>query len=195
MGVLLRGLLRLARVCCGCGRAAGKVLFMPRPRVISAKNRPFKHVELSDGDWINLKVKLNYGESSDLYDATYKSAIGGDRGTAREVRMSQFNMNRIFIYTLEWSFIDDEQKPLPLSVASIMLLDMETTEEIHNAINAMEAEQERIDNAAKRGAPVPAVAPTAPVPVAAVPATATNSPSPVSSPPSQVSASPPERSG
>lgn len=142
---------------------------MPRPRVVSAKNRPFKHVELSDGDWINLKLKLDYGESSELYDATYRSSIGGDRGTAREVRMSRFNMDRIFIYTLEWSFIDDENRPLPLSVASIMRLDTETTEEIHAAINALEAEQDRIESEAKRGVPTTATAPT-PTPLQVVPA-------------------------
>lgn len=119
---------------------------MPRPRVISAKNRPFKHVELSEGDWINLKQKLNYGEASDLYDATYRSGVGGgaQRGTQREVRMSEFNMQRIFIYTLAWSFVDDENKPLPLTPDTIRQLDTETTEEIHAAINDIENE-----NAAK----------------------------------------------
>ena len=125
---------------------------MPRPRAISAKNRPYKHVELSDGDWINLKQKLNYGEASELYDATYRSGVGGaERGAAREVRMSVFNIQRIFIYTLEWSFIDDENKPLPLSAESIRDLDTETTEEIHKAISDLEAENDRAAQAKNAG--------------------------------------------
>lgn len=167
---------------------------MPRPRTVSAKNRPFKHVELSDGDWINLKLKLNYGESSELYDATYKSSIGGDRGTAREVRMSRFNMDRIFIYTLEWSFIDDENKALPLTINNIMLLDTDTTEEIHAAINTLEAEQDRLETEAKRGATTPPPA-VPPVPEVAAAPMAMSKPSLVSSPPQQDSDSLRERSG
>lgn len=130
---------------------------MPRPRAVSAKNRPHKHVELSDGDWINLKQKLNYGEASELYDATYRSGVGANRDTQREVRMSEFNIQRIFIYTLDWSFIDDENKRLPLSVESIRLLDMETSEEIHNAINAVEAENDRQEREGKQVAAEPTV--------------------------------------
>lgn len=152
---------------------------MPRPRTISAKNRPYKHVELSDGDWINLKQKLNYGEASELYDATYRSGLGvSGRTTQREVRMSEFNIQRIFIYTLAWSFIDDENKPLPLTVESIRSLDTETTEEIHAAINALEAENDRIEQEAKApgngastaGTPVPSAISSPVTPVSASPA-------------------------
>lgn len=130
---------------------------MPRPRAINPKNRQHKHVELSDGDWVNIKQRLNYGEASELYDATYRSGVGStQRGTAREVRMSEFNIQRLFIYVLAWSFIDDENKPLPLTVESIRMLDLATTEEIHEAINAIEAENDRLDQEGKLG-----VAPTA----------------------------------
>jgi hypothetical protein len=124
---------------------------VPRPRTVSAKNRPYKHVELSEGDWINIKRKLNYGEASDLYDATYRSSVGGaEVTTAREVRMSVFNVQRIMLYILDWSFIDDENKSLPISVESIRALDQETTLEIHTAITDVEnevAQEEREGNA------------------------------------------------
>lgn len=118
---------------------------MPRPRVVSAKNRPFKHVVLSDDDWINLKQKLNYGEASQLYDATYRSSVGGAQdNTAREVRMSEFNLQRIMLYTLEWSFVDDEMKPLALNAANVGRLDPDTANEIHDAITAIEEENNRV---------------------------------------------------
>lgn len=130
---------------------------MARPRAVSAKNRPYKHVELSDGDWINIKVKLNYGEASELYDATYRSNVGsGDRGTQRVLQMARFNVDRILIYTRDWSFIDDENNPLPVSAESIRALDTETTDEIHAAINAVEAESERQGNEPKNVQPAAA---------------------------------------
>ena len=117
---------------------------MPRSRAVGAARRPFKHVELDEGDWIDLKQKLDYGESSDLYDATYRSNVGtGDRSTTREVRMTRFNIDRILIYTMRWSFIDDEQKPIPLSADGVRSLDFETSEAIHKAINDIEAENAR----------------------------------------------------
>lgn len=155
---------------------------MPRSRAVSAKNRPFKHVELTDGDWINLKRKLNYGEASDLYDATYRSSVGGaEMVTAREVKMSTFNVQRIMLYTLDWSFIDDENKSLPISVESIRALDTETTLEIHNAITDLENEvskEEREGNAragGKTGSPSGSNVSSLPTPASVSPPATTES--------------------
>lgn len=155
---------------------------MPRPRVVSAKNRPYTHVELSDGDWVNIKNKLNSGEAGELYDATYRSNVGsGDRSTTREMKMSVFNNTRILLYVLEWSFIDDEKKPLAVSIETIRALDTETTEELHEAITTVEVEQTRLENEAKRAAGVGA------------PTSASNNASEDSSPRTQAVISQPER--
>lgn len=162
---------------------------MPRPRVVSAGKRPYKHVELSDGDWINLKRKLDAGEAGELYDATYRSNVtGGDRTTSREIRMSRFQLDRIFIYVMDWSFIDDENKPLPLTIDNVRRLDLETTEEIHDAISTLEEENTRVENEAKKAKEAVAVVP------AQGAATASNSASVGSSVTQPASTSPHERS-
>lgn len=126
---------------------------MPRARIISAENRNVKHVILEDGDWIKLKTKLNYGEASDLYDATYRSNVGGgERGTQRVMQMGRFNIDRILIYTMSWSFLDDKNNSIPVSAESIRQLDTETTEAIHEAINAIEADGARIEAEGKKPA-------------------------------------------
>jgi hypothetical protein len=154
---------------------------MPRPRVISPENRNLKHVELDEGDWIKLKTKLEYGEASDLYDATYRSNVGtGERNTQRVMNMGRFNIDRILLYMHSWSFMDDKNQPVPVSADSIRRLDTETTDQIHDAINAIETENSRKEQDAKKSD-------------AARPMESTSSP-PVSLVPSQVSGSPTERS-
>lgn len=130
---------------------------MPRPRIISPENRVTKRVDLDDGDWVVLKTKLDYGESSDLYDATYRSNVGtGDRATQRVLQMGRFNIDRILVYVMSWSFIDDKNQPIPVSADSIRRLDTETTMAIHDAINVIEAENERTESEAKKSQPVQA---------------------------------------
>lgn len=135
---------------------------MPRPRVVSAKNRPITHVDLSDGDWVNLKQKLDYGEASILYDATYRSNMASPDPTAsREVKMAVFNTQRILLYVMDWSFIDDENKPLAVSAENIRRLDSETANELHEAITAVEeattrAEKERATPNVPAASEVPA---------------------------------------
>lgn len=155
---------------------------MPRPRITSPENRDLKHVELDEGDWIKLRKKLEYGEASDLYDATYRSNVGtGERNTQRVMQMGRFNIDRILIYTHSWSFMDDKNQPIPVSADSIRRLDTETTEQIHDAINAIETEKNRQDEEAKKSD-----APAPPVSLVSSPAQST---------PSLVSISHNERSG
>lgn len=119
---------------------------MPRPRIIAPENRKNKRVDLDEGDWVVLKTKLDYGESSDLYDATYRSNVGtGDRNTQRVMQMGRFNIDRILLYVMSWSFIDDKNQPIPVSADSIRRLDTETSMAIHDAITAIETENDRIE--------------------------------------------------
>lgn len=172
---------RHTRAAAALGQRA-RFLFMPRPRVVSAGKRPYKHVALSDGDWINLKRKLNAGEAGELYDATYRSNVGSsERSTVREVRMSRFQLDRMFFYILEWSFIDDENKPLPLTAENIRLLDLETTEEIHAAITELEEENTRLENEAKKAKEVVAAPAPASVETASNSASVDSSPKPLAS--------------
>lgn len=124
---------------------------MSRPRVVSPENRDVAHVELDEGDWVKLKRKLDYGESSDLYDATYRSNVGtGDRNTQRVMNMGRFNIDRILLYVHSWSFLDDKNQPLTVTPETIRRLDMETANKIHDAINAIEAENDRRETEAKK---------------------------------------------
>lgn len=124
---------------------------MSRPRIISPDKRLHKHIELDEGDWVNLKTKLDYGESSDLYDATYRSNVGtGERNTQRVMNMGRFNIDRLLIYILAWSFTDDNDQPVSVSAETIRRLDMETANKIHDAINAIETENDRKEAETKK---------------------------------------------
>lgn len=130
---------------------------MPRPRSVSPENRSIKHVELDEGDWVKLKTKLDYGESSDLYDATYRSNVGtGDRATQRVMQMGRFNIDRLLIYIHSWSFMDDKNQPITLSAEAVRRLDTDTSLAIHDAISVIEAENARTEEVSKK--PQPAVA-------------------------------------
>lgn len=115
-----------------------------RPRVVIPTT---ERVELSDGDWLELKRELSYGESLELSNATRLS--GG------QIDLRDYYLCRASLWIVDWSFVDAEQKPIPwddgqddsrsaLEILErrkmlIASLDGPTGGEIQAAINAMEA--------------------------------------------------------
>lgn len=116
---------------------------MPRPRVVLPST---ERVDLSDGDWLELKRELAYGESLELSNA---SRLEG--GT---IDLKDYYLLRAALYIVDWSFVDDkgahidwddgkDDERTALQVLErrkqfIASLDTATGGEIQQAINQLE---------------------------------------------------------
>lgn len=73
-----------------------------RPRVILPST---ERVELSDGDWIELRKELSYGESLELSNAARL-----DNG---QIDLKDYYLVRASLYLTDWSFTDEQGKVIP----------------------------------------------------------------------------------
>lgn len=137
--------------------------------------KPEPHrLTLSDGQYIDIKKRLNHGETEDMYARWAPFVTAGSDDTLldrREVRTA-----KVLAYLLGWSLTDDEGAPAPMSpvipyperLDTIRSLDPDRFDEIHKAITTYEAEY-----AAKKKAQAGAngSSPISPSPVAVTGAT------------------------
>lgn len=119
---------------------------MPRPRVILPQT---ERVDLDDGDWLELRKELSYGESLELSNA---ARLDSERGGQIDLR--DYYLLRAALSIVDWSFVDSQNIPIAWDdglddtrsalqtlerrkdlVAS---LDAATGAAIQQAINAME---------------------------------------------------------
>lgn len=114
---------------------------MSRNRFVRADTT---RLDLSDGDWIEVKTELNYGEHLRINRASLQSVgmnagEGGDDGKFT-FRLDPFTQQqrRLEIYLTDWSFRDEDDKPVPLTRSTIEALDDDTAAEIVTAIEAHE---------------------------------------------------------
>jgi hypothetical protein len=100
-------------------------------------------LDLSDGDWVETKERLTYAESQKLYSAFVRSMRdGGADADEMGVDLARFALLRMETWLTDWSFRDDQDKPVPLSRAAIENLDPDTAKEIDVAINAYLTERD-----------------------------------------------------
>jgi len=100
-------------------------------------------IDLSDGDWIEIKKKLNVGE-------TRRMQLGGIKMTGKagqkemEIAMDveALSFAKVSVYLLDWSFEDANGKRLPLSQEAIEALDEPSYQEISEAIDKHTASME-----------------------------------------------------
>lgn len=106
--------------------------------------KPEPHrLTLHDGQYIDIKTRLNHGETEDMYArwAPYVT-VGDQQLDRREVRTA-----KVLAYLLGWS-LTDEGVPVPMSqglpyigrMDVIRSLDPDRFDEIHKAIEAYENE-------------------------------------------------------
>lgn len=113
-------------------------------------------LQISGGDWLLVKKRLNHGEVSEAFALKYEAdqvSIGGYRTNLRRV-----GMETILIYLLDWSLVDLEGHVIPIrgkthdEIASVLnSLDDESFEEIKAAIRAHEQAMDAERAAAKNG--------------------------------------------
>jgi hypothetical protein len=99
---------------------------------------------LSDDDWIEIHTELAYGELQELRRAAMRPiSLAGAAGNG-EVKMEldpfALQQRQLELYLIDWSFRDEQDKPVPCDRQAIALLDMETADEITAAIGRHEEE-------------------------------------------------------
>jgi len=105
-----------------------------------------RRVELSEGDWIEIKDGLSYGEQKRLSSASVKTSMT-TAGAAPEmtVDFEQYALLRISLWVVDWSFEDQNGNRVRVTMEAIAALTQETGDEIDEAltehIEAIEAEK------------------------------------------------------
>lgn len=126
-----------------------------------------KRLNLSDGDWIDIKARLNIEEAKMLESAPLTSVKQTSGGTPEQARKSAevgldwggYWMAKLTVYLVDWSFIDGEEQAVPCTPSAIAALDPDSANECMAAIDAYlnEVALERAGKGAKTGKPSLAV--------------------------------------
>jgi len=100
---------------------------------------------LTDGDWIEVKERLTYGEQQQLAGAALGKSSGTiGKGLTVGLDWRAYSVLRVLIWIIDWSFCDEEGKRVEVSHEAVCALDPDTVVEIENAISAhIEARDER----------------------------------------------------
>lgn len=99
---------------------------------------------LSDGvNWIEVKRELTYGEEQKLAASSLRPD-SAEMGKTIALDMERFNISRIAMWLTDWSFRDRNDKPVPITPATIGALRSRVAAEIDRLltqhIQALEAE-------------------------------------------------------
>lgn len=118
---------------------------------------------LSDGDWIEVKRKLTSGELRRMQGAGFVYARDPEKpeGYTVEIDNHRLSTARVATYLVDWSFVDDQDKPVKLlddprgRLQQIDALDPDTLDEIDKAIDAhLEAQAKEKESPLAAGADV-----------------------------------------
>jgi hypothetical protein len=93
---------------------------------------------LSDGDFIEIKERLTFGEQQKLTAKTLAqegNLFGGGEVTAT-LDFAGYKTERMLAYLVDWSFRDADGRVVPVSRAALEALDPETADEIDTALDA-----------------------------------------------------------
>jgi hypothetical protein len=120
---------------------------------------------LTEGDWIDVKKRLNTGEQRRVFAKMARDMVPGEKV---KLDPEQVGIAKVLEYLIGWS-LTDGVKPVPLSAAAVGNLEVETFNEIREAIEAHEEKQDAIREQEKNEkAGGPASKPTSPSPVDAI---------------------------
>lgn len=133
-------------------------------------------LSLSDGQFLDVKRRLNAGEQQDLFAAMAPYLVAGEKP---QLKSQSVMTAKILAYLLGWSLTDDGA-PIPMNpdlpetarLATLRSLDPDVFREIREVIDAHEAAIDKeIDEAKKMKGSTSASSKTSPSPDAATGAT------------------------
>lgn len=107
-----------------------------------------KRLPLSDGDWIEVKVRLNYGEQQELSSSALSDVRqnADTKDTSIKLDMKSYNIRRLGMWLTDWSF-QLNGKPTTPSESMIGKLDPDTVNEIDEALSRHIEEQSELKKA------------------------------------------------
>lgn len=92
-------------------------------------------VPLSEGDWVEFKERLTYGEEQRLTGFSFSGIRGALMGEDEVgYDLSRHKIGRLAMWIVDWSFLDDNGKSVQVSEQSIERLDPATAAEIEDAL-------------------------------------------------------------
>lgn len=94
-------------------------------------------LDISEGDWIEIKERLDFGEAQALAQAGLRQE-GSMLGGTPDMRLdlAAYKIERLVAYLVDWSFRDADGRAVDVTRASIRALDPATAAEIDAAIDA-----------------------------------------------------------
>lgn len=102
--------------------------------------------ELSDGDWVEIKERLTYGEQQRLAGGALTKMSGAAGEASIDLDFERYNLLRMETWLVDWSFVGANGKPVKISRAAIAALDTDTAAEIDAALTAHIEELEAAKN-------------------------------------------------
>ena len=93
-------------------------------------------VDLSDGDWVEIKERLSYGEQRRLTGSGVTRIPDPTTGKiSLDLDLEKHSILRMQTWLADWSFADRNGRAVPISAAAIAALDGDTAQEIDTAIS------------------------------------------------------------
>lgn len=100
-------------------------------------------LELTEGDWIEVKSEISYGERQTLIAAGVQASAGADGKSSVVMDFAAINVRDMATWIVDWSFCDAKGKPVAVSVAAIEALNEETAAEVDAALKAHKLRAEK----------------------------------------------------
>ena len=118
---------------------------MARSRFVSQQT---VRLDISDGDWIEIKQRLSYGDEIKLQTAGIAGVDAGalfngtdaatrnedDRSAEARLDMQKWVVEQLIVWIVDWSFRDDNDKPVRVTRDAIKQLDPDTAAEVQAAL-------------------------------------------------------------
>lgn len=101
---------------------------------------------LPDGEWLDVKAELNAGEYRDMLASQFTE---GKSANEPVVDFKNIGRGRVLAYLLGWSFENTDGKPLPATGDSLDLVDVQTWQQILDAVDAHHEAWEKARDASK----------------------------------------------
>ena len=123
---------------------------MGRDRFVSGKT---KRIDISDGDWIDVKEELNIGEMLDVEGAGIEISQrpGDNEATYKFSRPGDSAVMRVAVWLAGWSLCDAASNKVVLSRDSVRRLDEGTFSEIRKVIDKHIEEKEKAEKKGDEG--------------------------------------------
>lgn len=94
-------------------------------------------LDLPDGDWIEVKKRLNAGEYRAMVAAQYDTTADRMR-----INLEQMGLAKILAYTLAWSYVDLQGHALPVTRDTVLAIDPESFRQV---LEVVERHDEAVD--------------------------------------------------